>query len=144
MFKKLAIALILTCLGASLAAGSGPYILIKSLNNCQGSEYSEIGSAKPTQGNTFLVVGLQIENHGYEGFSVDPSSFSLTINNFDYKNAPATYYLDQVGKKILPSGNLKNGGNINGYIAFEVPSGSKGYKVAYTGWEKVTVEYKCG
>lgn len=143
MFKKLVIVLILACLGASLAAGSGSYILVKSLDNCKGTEYSEIGSAKPAKGNTFLVVGLQIENHGYEGFSVDPSSFSLTIDGFDYRNSPATYYLDQVDKKILPSGNLRDGNNIDGYIAFEVPSGSKGYKVVYTGWEKVNVDHKC-
>ena len=144
MQKHLTTILLLVFLGTSLALGSdGSYIQIKKMNNCQGTEYSEIGSAKPSDGNIFLVVGLIIENHGYDSFSLDPSSFSIVVNNFGYRNSPATYYLDKVGKKILPSGNLNNGGSIDGYVAFEIPSGSQDYNVTYTGWEDIKPRYQC-
>jgi hypothetical protein len=145
MQKQLtAILLLLVFLGSSLALGSSSsYILIKKMGNCQGTEYSEIGSAKPSLGNTFFVVGLVIENHGYDSFSVDPSSFKAFINNFGYSNSPATYYLDNVGKKILPVGNLNDGGSINGYVAFEIPSDRQDVDVRYAGWEDVNPTYEC-
>jgi Domain of unknown function (DUF4352) len=144
MKKLLTAILLLAVLGTSLALGSdNPYILIKKMDNCQGTEFSEIGSSRPADGNVFLVVGLLIENHGYDSISIEPSSFSAFVNGFGYRNSPATYYLDKVGKKILPSGNLNNGASIDGYVAFEIPTGSKDYNVTYTGWEDVKPIYQC-
>lgn len=145
IIKNLAAMLILAFLVAPFAAGNdGSYILVTELNNCQGTEHSEIGGVKPSAGNSFVVMGLSIENHGYDGFSVDPSSFSASINGFDYKISPTTYYLDRAGFKPLPSGNLRNGASITGYVAYEIPSGYKDFKVQYAGWEDVKVQYACG
>lgn len=144
MEKLLIAVLVLAVLGTSLAFGNDDsYILIKKMDNCHGTEYSEIGSSKPSGGNVFLVAGLIIENHGYDSVAVDPSSFSAVINGFAYRSSPATYYLDKMGKKILPSGNLNNGASIDGYVAFEIPAGSKDYDVTYTGWENVKPKYEC-
>lgn len=133
---------ILLCLSASIAAASGS-ILIKTLNGCQLTEYPAIGEARPAGGNVFIVAGLSIENHGYESFSVNPSIFKLATSSFVYESSPATYYLDKIGLKSLPSGNLPNGGSIEGYVAFEVPSGNRNSKVQYGGWEKVEIQYIC-
>lgn len=145
MVRYICAVLILLCLSASFASASdGSYILMKRLDNCQGTEYSSIGDATPIGGSTFIVAGLIIENHGYDSFSVDPGTFILSTKSFEYKSSPATYYLDKVGLKPLPSGNLPNGGSIEGYVAFEVPSGTRNYEVQYGGWENVEIQYICG
>jgi hypothetical protein len=144
MVRYMRAVFMLLCLSASIAAASdGSYILIKTFNNCHGTMYPAIGEAKPLGGNVFIVAGLSIENHGYDSFSVDPGIFILATNSFEYKSSPATYYLDRVGLKPLPSGNLPNGGNIDGYVAFELPSGTSNYNVRYGGWENVEITYNC-
>jgi len=142
MKKEILIVIILACLNVSFATAKD--ITVTTMNNCQGTEYSAIGDATPSPGNVFIVAEVKLENHGYQSFSVDPADFVLSTSSFNHKSSPVTYYLDKIGKSSLPVGSLPDGGNIDGYIAFEVPQGTSDYKVKYDGWEKVNLEYNCG
>ncbi|VVB72360.1 Uncharacterised protein [uncultured archaeon] len=117
---------------------------ITTLNNCHGSYFSTIGGYKASDGNIFLVVGLDISYSGSDTFSVDPSFFSATINNFDWKSSPATYDLSAIGLNRLPTGTLRNGGKATGYVAYEVPGSRDSFRIVYTGWDSVQPSYRCG
>ncbi len=134
----------LVALGIVLcASAAASTIAVKTLNNCKGQFYSEIGNYRAAPGNTYLVVGLEIEYQGPDTFTVDPSFFSASINKFDYKNSVATYDLGSVGMNPLPTGSLRNGGTARGYIAFEVPQSSGDFQIIYNGWENVEKNYMC-
>lgn len=147
MRKSLIIAGILILYGIFAVSGSlgSERINVKGLNNCEKLYYDEIGSSKPKTNYIFLVTGFRIEYSGSNSFSVDPNYFSLLINNVQYPNSGATYYLDKKGLTPLPSVTLRGGGRVEGYIAYEIPKDKKNekYDVVYTGWEDVKIDYTC-
>jgi hypothetical protein len=147
MNKISRVVMCLICVGIILcmdgfAAGT---VTVKTLNNCQPiNHYDKIGSYQAASGNTFLVVGLEISYAGSDTFSVDPSFFSATVNNIDWKSSAATYDLGKIGLNPLPAVALRDGSTIKGYIAYEVPASSNGFIVRYTGYDKVDINSQCG
>ena len=123
------------------------YITVTGLDGgCNKVPHSNIGNAKASDGNVFLVTGIRIEYNGDKSVSVDPSYFQLKLGSKGYNNAAATYYLDQIGKTPLPALTLYRGGKVEGYIAYEVPVNEKdeAYEIKYTGWEDVKMtDYSC-
>jgi hypothetical protein len=106
-----------------------PYILIK----CQGTLYNQLGSyTKAGIGKVYLVTNLQIENHGYDEFSVNPNYVKVEINNVQYDYAWAS--LDDLGLASLDSVTLKNGGKVTGAVAFEIPKNSDQYALVWKTW----------
>jgi len=117
-----------------------PYVLV----TCQGTLYNKIGKyTEADPGKAYLVTNLQIENHGYDEFSVNPNYVKVEINNVQYD-----YSWVSVGDLGLPSlgtATLKDGGIINGAVAFEIPSNADKYALVWKTWAwescNVKVEY---
>lgn len=126
---------------AQQAANSGmiePYVLIK----CEGILYDELGSyTEAGTGKVYLVTDLQIENHGYDEFSVNPNYVKVEINNVQYDYSWVG--VDDVGLASLDSVTLKDGGIIKGAVAFEIPQNTNQYSLVWKAWESynVKVEY---
>lgn len=126
-----------------VSANSGitePYVLIK----CQGTLYSKIGQyTKADPGKTYLVTNLQIENHGYDDFSVNPNYVKVEINNVQYDYSWVG--IGDLGLASLDSATLKDGGIITGAVAFEIPSNTDQYALVWKTWAgesyNVKVEY---
>ena len=90
---------------------------------------SQIGEwIKADPGYTYLILDLEIENHGYESFSTNPLNFSVVVDNVEYDTAFVFG-----SENELKTMDLLNGGTIRGTLAFEVPSGvsDKGYQIRY-------------
>ena len=72
---------------------------------------------EPDPGNSFVLFNLVIANYGYDDIQVDPSYFSLTINQVQYSAD------DQ---DILPYpltiADLPDGGISGGQLLFQVPT----------------------
>jgi len=116
----------------------GPYVLIK----CQGTLYNQIGQfTKADPGKVYLVTNLQIENHGYDEFSVNPNYVKVEINNVQYDYSWVS--VSDLGLASLDSVTLKDGGVITGAVAFEIPSNTNEYALVWKAWESynVKVEY---
>ena len=87
--------------------------------NFAGKFYSIMGYSSPDPGKKFLVIDLTIENHGYDSFDTDPYRFKVTADKVQYDIAGASYYLDSIGKAMLDSVTLRDGGKISGFLAYK-------------------------
>lgn len=95
-------------------------------------QYGEANS-----GMVFLVITMNIENHGYEKFHVSPSTFDLIANNIKYVES-GSYQLDDVLARV----DIPDGGSINGSVAFNVPSNIGSYQLQYGGAGDYNIIYK--
>jgi hypothetical protein len=95
-------------------------------------QYGEANSA-----NVFLIITMNIENHGYEKFHVSPSTFNLIINNIKYGES-GSYQLDDELARV----DIADGDSINGSVAFNVPSNIGSYQLQYSGFGDYNIIYK--
>lgn len=88
-------------------------------------------------GYTYLVVSLDIENKGYDSFSIAGGHFSAVVNN-------VAYNVVYVGlENMLKVVDLLDGGRISGKLAFEVPKEvtSLGYQLKYEGFKEYNIKW---
>ncbi len=115
-----------------VSANSGiakPYVLIK----CKGTLYNNLGQyTKAEPGKVYLVTNLQIENHGYDEFNVNPNYVKVEINNVQYDYS--WIGVSDLGLASLDSVTLKDGGITSGSIAFEIPSNANQYSLVWKTW----------
>ena len=92
-----------------------------------------LGNSKPSIGNEFLVMSIVITNRNYTpGVAIDPSRFKVEVDGVEYDPANATWFgLEDARYKPLPIVIVLDGGVTNGYLAYEVPSGSPSYIIRY-------------
>lgn len=101
----------------------GPYVVIRYSAKAADS----ISYSKPASGNVFLIVTVQIENHGYERFYATPTYTYLIIGNQQFTYSGASIWLSD----YLPSTDVLNGLTLAGSIAYEVPAGYGAYQLLY-------------
>lgn len=112
-----------------------PYVLIK----CQGTLYDEISQyTEADPGKVYLVTDLQIENHGYDEFSVNPNYVKVVINNVQYDYSWVD--VGDLGLSSLDSVTLMDGGMVCGAVAFEIPSSTNQYSLVWKAWESYNVK----
>jgi len=90
----------------------------------------QIYERTPSQGYTFLIVTLDIENKIDRKFTADPMYFKVIVNNVEYNYASATLSLNNSLKSFV---DLHKNGRISGSVAFEVPEGTSAYTLVYKG-----------
>ena len=122
---------------------SAEYVSVISLDDgCKGELRDSIGNYEAKPGNTFLIVGLEIESHGANSFYVDPGIFEIEVDNIGYTVcfSVATYSLND----YLDTVRLRDGGKISGRVAYEVPKGEGDkYCLEYVGWDDCEVRFSC-
>lgn len=100
-----------------------------------GQLVDKLGYLEPGPGKVYLVVKIDIENHGYSGVDTNPYKFTVEANNIEYDISGATYMgLSDAGYAMLDSVTLKDGGKTSGYLAYEVPKGTSEYSLTYSHW----------
>jgi hypothetical protein len=97
------------------------YLGVQTLNYIQG--------ATPGPGRTFLVVELEIVNHGYELFPTSWDCFYVIINGQQFTYSDTTLFLPPSDR--LPSSGVLNGLMIHGYIIYEVPANYSTFQLLY-------------
>jgi len=85
--------------------------------------------AEASQGKTFLIINMKLENHGYQTFSVNPNYFAVVIDNVAYPYDSSTFST----KSPLTSATLLDGGKTAGYLVYQVPKGTTTYNLRYVG-----------
>jgi hypothetical protein len=104
--------------------------------------YSSIGRyAKPDPGKVFLLLNMDIENHGYPEFSVSPLYFKVIIDGVEYSYDSSTYSLDERGLAPLDSVKLRDGGKTSGCLVYQIPDGKSRYVIEYSGFGSYNFEY---
>ena len=112
----------------------GPVVLIRY----SGETVNQIGDSRPATGFIYLVLTLQIENHGYGEFSTNPDRFFVTVNRINYDIALIPFP-DQMKTFGLPDGQ-----STKGKLAFEVPEtiSSWGYEPGYGAYlERINISW---
>lgn len=89
-------------------------------------------------GKVFLVITMNIENHGYKEFSTNPFFFKVISNNVKYDTSGYSFTIDDK----LDSVDLLDGGSTKGSLVFEVPSGIGNYQLQYSGFGDYEIVYK--
>ncbi len=93
----------------------------KMIVNYSYSVSSQIGQGanivEPDPGNSFVLFNLDITNYGYSNIQVDPSYFSLSINQVQYSADD-----QDVLPYPLTIADLPDGGINGGQVLFQVPT----------------------
>jgi hypothetical protein len=95
--------------------------------------YASWGSYTPKTGDVVLILGVTVENHGYDSFPTGSHSgfnwayyFHLAVGNQQFD---PLYPSDLQDK--LPMTDVLNGLTVKGYIAFEIPANFGTYSLIY-------------
>ncbi|MHC1688016.1 MAG: DUF4352 domain-containing protein [Methanothrix sp.] len=129
--SKLSIALVCLVLISlsSICAASDKQITVTV---GKGTLMDKVGYSEAQPMKTYLVLPLTIENSGYDSVDYNPIYCKVTVNGVQYNDAFIGYSLAQAGYPSLDDMvTLKDGGKINGYMGFEVPSGTSSYEFTF-------------
>jgi hypothetical protein len=96
-----------------------------------GQTIDKISYATPNIGKTFLLVDITISNHGYDNVNTNPSYFQVEVNKVKYSYESVSYSLGDIGKPILDSVGLGDGGQISGYLVFQIPADTTNWTLIF-------------
>lgn len=122
----------------SCAPGGAPSDSRKVVIRYSDSFVDHIGDYRPAPNYTYLIMSLEIENHGYAEFSTNPSRFFVRVNQIVYEVAMVTF------PDEIKTFTLSDGQQTSGKLAFEVPAtvSSFGYEPGYSSFpERINVEF---
>lgn len=78
-----------------------------------------------------MVVDIELENHGYSEFDVNPYYFEAVVNKVQYACDAATF---DTSINTLPLVTLQDGGAVSGQLVYQIAEGSTEYSIEYTGY----------
>lgn len=80
------------------------------------------GLTKADSGYMFLVLDVEITNHGYEAFDVNPNYLMLILNNGRYNYHWSTYSIKDLGYPPMSMATLADGETMAAAIAYQIPA----------------------
>ena len=122
-----AIVLLMLSAMCGSAVGDDKYILWDY--NAQMT--NQVGFFEPNPGYVYMVVDIELENHGYSEFDVNPFYFEAVVNKVQYECTTTTF---DESINTLPTVTLQDGGVVSGQLVYQVLEGSKEYSIEYTGY----------
>ena len=126
--KSLGIALLMFLIMCGSVVGDEVYILW----DYDSHTTSRIGFGdnpwEPQPGYEFMVVDIELENHGYPEFDVSPYNFDAYVNDVLYTCAHATF---DPSIDTLPIKTIQDGDVVSGKVVYEVPKGTREYYIEY-------------
>ncbi len=109
------------------------------LLNESGRLSNHVGNyTNASQGKTFLIINMSLENHGYKAFDVNSSDFAAIIDNISHHYDNATF----TTKFPLNSSTLFDGGKTAGYLVYQIPKDNTRYAIKYINSGKYYFIYK--
>ncbi len=85
----------------------------------------------PDIGKIYLLVYITISNHGYDNVYTNPICFQVEVNKVKYGYDGASHMLSYIGKPMLDTVDLGDGGQISGYLVFQIPVDTTRYELIY-------------
>ena len=116
------------------SSSDGRRVLIKY----SGDLVDHIGEFRPAPDYIYLILSLEIENHGYSEFSTNPDRFYVNVNRISYGVALMSF------PEEMKTFALSDGQRTKGKLAFEVPAtvSSWGYEPGYSSFpERIKVDF---
>lgn len=98
-----------------------------------GTILHKIGYSEADPGKEYMLVKIDVENHGYDEFDLDPSCFKMIVDKIIYDREYMSSMAEE-GYPPLEEVTLADGGELSGYIVFEVPDGTTSYGMRYKQW----------
>lgn len=100
-------------------------------------QYTEIAGDDYTDsvkqdGNFFLILYLNIQNHIIENDYINPQMLKTTVDN---KAVTNTFLVNDPENYTSIFQHINAGDELNGYIVWEIPSDWKRLSFTYSGWE---------
>lgn len=128
--KYLAIVCLLLVSMFVCEAAQDKYVQLESES---GIVLHKLGYSEADPGKEYVLVKINVENHGYDEFKLDPYCFKMTVNKITYDRD----YLSSMAESGYPpleEVTIDDGGVISGYVAFTVPDGTNEYSLKYKQW----------
>lgn len=108
------------------------YVLIRYF----GFVYTSFGGCTPSSGHVYLILSIQVDNHGYERIPIAaqgfgnpyPYYFYLAVGNQQINGYPLGCMQSSA---TLPMTDVLNGLSVKGYLAYEVPADFGSYSLIY-------------
>lgn len=101
----------------------GQVVEVTDVEYSSGEDFDE-----PAEGNEYVIVYVRIENNSDEKISYNPFNFSMENSNGQIETQAFTTVDNDTS---LSSGELREGGNVEGTIAFEQPVDDGGLKLIF-------------
>lgn len=101
----------------------GQVVEVTDVEYSSGEDFDE-----PAEGNEYVIVHVRIENNSDEKISYNPFNFSMENSNGQIETQAFTIVDNDTS---LSSGELREGGNVEGTIAFEQPVDDGGLKLIF-------------
>jgi hypothetical protein len=83
------------------------------------------GGGEPSEGLTFLIISLTMENRGYPSFTADPFKEMFVLAGSRSYNVSALFIFLQ---NPFPRATIPDGGQKSGDVLFEVPQGTSSFE----------------
>lgn len=128
--KFLAIICLLLISTITCSVAQEKYVL---LSVDSGTVVHKLGYSEADPGKEYMLVNVNVENHGYDEFKLDPSCFKMVVNKIVYDRD----YLSSMAENGYPpleDVGLEDGGVLSGWIAFTIPDGTTAYTLRYRQW----------
>jgi len=109
--------------------GEGKFVLLKLMDDLT---LHELGYSEADPGKKFILVNVNVKNHGYHEFDLDPYCIKMTVNKIVYDRVYLS--LADNGYPPLEEVTIQDGGETSGYVAFSVPDESYDYGLKYDQW----------
>ncbi|MHC1688014.1 MAG: DUF4352 domain-containing protein [Methanothrix sp.] len=118
----------------------GKYIQLESE---PGIISRKMGYSEADPGKQYILVKINVENHGYNEFKLNPYLLKMTVNKITYDRNYLSAMAEN-GYPPLEDVTLEDGGMISGYVAFTVPSGVTEYALKYDqySWDSYNIIWK--
>lgn len=125
--NTLAIALLVLSAMCSTVVGDEEYILW----DYSAYTTNQVGIFESNPGYVYMVVDIELENHGYSEFDVNPYYFEAVVNKVQYACDAATF---DTSINTLPLVTLQDGGAVSGQLVYQIAEGSTEYSIEYAGY----------
>lgn len=138
--KSILLAIGLVLLLFSGVASAEQYVQVDS----SGQAINQISAySTPDVGKIYLLVHITISNHGYDDVYTNPNNFQVEVNKVKYGYDSVSYLLGDIGKPMLDANaHLGDGGQISGYLVFQIPADAPRYYLIYNpGYPPMKVKY---
>ncbi|MBP1971650.1 hypothetical protein J2Z83_003802 [Virgibacillus natechei] len=88
-------------------------VTVTNVEKSQGSDFDQ-----PSEGNEYVIVEVEIENHSDETISYNPYNFKMQNSDGQIEDIGI---ITVDSDTSLSSGDLASGGNVSGTLSFEQP-----------------------
>jgi len=97
--------------------------------------------SEPDIGKEYMLVSITIANHGYDYVIPSMDNFEVVVKNVKYAFENVSYNLDIIGKPYFQIAELGDGGQISGYLVYQIPADATDWALIFDHYTPKEIRY---